>query len=198
MDTGSGGPITKPHLRLAVSPTTAASLQDGSVQGVHSWRHHAGGIGLSFLGVLVRGDLSQPWEGGTTTIMKAEMIRGGEAERRRGQVPGVLPASGARRPLAALCSPAVLPLLRPEPVQTGDTRDGPGEEPGKNKYRARLEPSALARSAKSQDGQRWGPGFSGYLLSPPPAPWAPRVKAQGPRQGDMAHAEEECPQGMQG
>lgn len=62
----------------------------------------------------------------------------GRAKQAGAEVPGILPASGAQRPLATPVCPTVLPLLRPEPVQTGGMRDGPGEEPGKNKHPAGL------------------------------------------------------------
>lgn len=62
----------------------------------------------------------------------------GRAKQAGAEVPGILPASGAQRPLATPVCPTVLPLLRPEPVQTGGMRDGPGEETGKNKHPAGL------------------------------------------------------------
>lgn len=68
------------------------------VLGVHSWRHNAGRIGLSFLGVLVRGDLSQPWEGGTTTITQAEMIRGGRPSGGAGRYLASFPPAGHAGP----------------------------------------------------------------------------------------------------
>lgn len=62
----------------------------------------------------------------------------GRAKQAGAEVPGILPASGAQRPLATPVCPTVLPLLRPEPVQAGGMRDGPGEEPEKNKHPAGL------------------------------------------------------------
>lgn len=93
----------------------------------------------------------------------------GRAKQAGAEVPGILPASGAQRPLATPVCPTVLPLLRPEPVQTGGMRDGPGEEPGKNKHPAGLVSSTPTgpyswaqvnlQGWQSLTGQRLDKGF---------------------------------------